>query len=58
MVTLPSKLLFALVALATAAALGYGVVVGERGGVALLAGTAIAAAVLGFAFLGVRDTAR
>lgn len=57
MLTLPSKLLFALVGLATAGAVGYGVVVGERGGVALLVGVAVAAAALGFAFLGVRDTA-
>lgn len=57
MLTLPSKLLFALVGLATAGAVGYGLVVGERGGIVLLAGLAVAAAVLGFAFLGVRDTA-
>jgi plastocyanin len=57
LLTLPSKLLFALVGLATAAAVGYGLVVGERSGILLLAGTATAAAVLGFAFLGVRDTA-
>ncbi|HEX2038228.1 MAG TPA: cupredoxin domain-containing protein [Acidimicrobiales bacterium] len=57
MLTLPSKLLFALVGLAAVAAVGYGVVVGERSGIVLLAGVAVAAAVLGSAFLAVRDSA-
>ena len=57
MLSLPSKLLLALAGVATAAALGYGVAVGERGGLLLLAGVAVTATVLGLAFLVVPDTA-
>lgn len=57
MLTLPSKLLFALAGVATAGAAGYAVAVGERGGLLLLAGLAAVAVVLGLAFLAVPDTA-
>ena len=57
MLSLPSKLLFALAGVASAATLGYGVAVGERGGLVLLTGVAVAAVVLGLAFLVVPDRA-
>ncbi|HEX9969980.1 MAG TPA: hypothetical protein VGB03_07560, partial [Acidimicrobiales bacterium] len=57
MLSLPSKLLFALAGLALALAAGYAVAVGERSGVALLVSAAVAACVLGGTFLATRDTA-
>lgn len=57
MLTLPSKLLFALTGLAAAAAVGIGAATGERAGVLLLAGLAIAAFVLGLASLAIDDRA-
>jgi plastocyanin len=57
LLSLPSKLLFAVAGLALALAAGYAVAVGERSGVALLVSAAVAAAVLGGTFLATRDTA-
>lgn len=57
MLSLPSKLLFALAGLALALAAGYGIAVTERSGIAVLVSAAVAAAVLGLAFLATPDTA-
>lgn len=57
MLSLPSKLLFGLAGLALALAAGYGIAVTERSGIALLVSAAVAAAVLGLAFLATPDTA-
>lgn len=57
MLSLPSKLLFGLAGLALALAAGYGIAVTERSGIALLVSAAVAATVLGLAFLATPDTA-
>lgn len=59
MLSLPSKLLLALAGLATVAAVGYNIAIGERAGVILLLGVALAALATGLAIFGtgVRDMA-
>ena len=59
MLSFPSRLLLALAGVAMVIAAGYGLAIGERSGVALLLGVAVAALVAGFAILGtgVRDFA-
>ncbi|HVF75867.1 MAG TPA: cupredoxin domain-containing protein [Acidimicrobiales bacterium] len=55
MLSLPTKLLFALAGLALVGAAGYGVSVGERAGIGIFLSLAVAASVAGLAMLVARD---
>jgi plastocyanin len=57
LISLPSKLLFALAGVASAGGIVYAAFVGERGGVVLLFAAALVALVMGLGLLVARDTA-